>query len=118
MISEDITKAEGQVVKKVIAHDPVGYDQGFTLEFESGLILEVEPASYPVGDGWADRISIKETVKKKISMKKKKRICKYPDCFYYSPKSKVYCCAACSGDHYDKAASIILKYDRLHKTTK
>ncbi len=60
MISEDIMKAEGQTVKKVTAHDPFGYDRGFTLEFESGLILEVEPASYSVGVGWADRISIKE----------------------------------------------------------
>ena len=62
MISEDIMKAEGQVVKKVIAHDPFGYDRGFTLEFESGLTLEIEPASYPVGDGWANRISIKKKI--------------------------------------------------------
>ena len=61
MISKDIMKAEGQEVKKVIAHDCFGYDRGFTLEFESGLTLEVGPASYLVGDGWADRISIKET---------------------------------------------------------
>ena len=38
------------------------------------------------------------------------RSCKYPGCCYYDPKSKVYCCAACSGDHYD--------YNRLHKETK
>jgi len=36
--------------------------------------------------------------------------CKYPKCHYYDPKSKVYCCDACSGDHYD--------YDRLHKGKK
>jgi len=53
-------KAEGQTVKKVTAHDPFGYDRGFILEFESGLTLEVEPVSCPLGDGWADRISIKE----------------------------------------------------------
>lgn len=38
---------------------------------------------------------------------KKKWGCKYPKCHYYDPKSKVYCCAGCSDDHYD--------YDRLHK---
>jgi len=41
---------------------------------------------------------------------KKKRICKYPDCYYYDPKSKTYCCAACSGDHYDR--------DRLNKESR
>ncbi len=60
MISGDIMKAQGQGVKKVIAHDPFGYDMGFTLEFKSGLVLVIEPASYAVGDSWADRISIKE----------------------------------------------------------
>ena len=30
-----------------------------------------------------------------------KRTCKYPGCHYYDPKSESYCCAACSGDHYD-----------------
>lgn len=60
MISKDIMKAEGQTVKEIVAHDPFGYDRGFTLKFESGLTLEVEPASYPVGEEWEDRISIKE----------------------------------------------------------
>ena len=41
---------------------------------------------------------------------KKKWGCKYPKCRYYDPKSKVYCCVACSDDHYD--------YDRLHKEEK
>ena len=31
----------------------------------------------------------------------KERACKYPYCTYYSPKATEYCCAACSGDHYD-----------------
>ena len=38
---------------------------------------------------------------------KGRRNCKYPKCYYYDSKSKVYCCAACSADHYN--------YDRLHK---
>ena len=30
-----------------------------------------------------------------------KRECKYPDCFYYKPKAKDYCCNACYSDHQD-----------------
>lgn len=44
-------------------------------------------------------------------MTKKRRLrkyaCKYPECYYYDPKSKTYCCDACSSDHYD--------YGRLKK---
>lgn len=36
---------------------------------------------------------------------KKIKVCKYPDCYYYHKDATHYCCAACSGDHYD--------YDRL-----
>ena len=43
MLQEEILKAEGQKVKKVLAWDHVGYDRGFTLEFESGLTLDVSP---------------------------------------------------------------------------
>jgi len=27
--------------------------------------------------------------------------CKYPDCVYYSPKARTYCCLACNCDHTD-----------------
>ena len=40
-------------------------------------------------------------------IKKAKRICKYPDCYYYTPGAKYYCCNACTGDHHD--------YSRLKK---
>ena len=51
-----------------------------------------------------------EVISKAFSDVREKRSCKYPKCDYYDPKSKVYCCNACSGDHYD--------YDRLHKKKK
>ena len=35
------------------------------------------------------------------------KACKYPECTYYDPKAKSYCCNACAGDHYD--------YDRLQR---
>lgn len=38
---------------------------------------------------------------RKVEAEKKKRGCKYPDCFYYKPDAKTYCCNGCSGDHYD-----------------
>jgi len=38
------------------------------------------------------------------------RECKYPGCFYYNKNAKTYCCAACSGDDYDR--------ERLHKERK
>ncbi len=60
MMQEAILKAKGQTVKEVLAHDPYGYDRGFTLEFESGLILEVLPASYKVGQDLAKRLRVKE----------------------------------------------------------
>ena len=60
MMQEAIYKATGQTVKEVLAHDPYGYDRGFTLKFESGLILEVLPASYKVDRGLAKRLAIRE----------------------------------------------------------
>jgi len=60
MMQEAIYKAKGQTVKDVIAHDPYGYDKGFTLKFESGLVLEINPASYKVGDLLSKRIAVKE----------------------------------------------------------
>ena len=31
----------------------------------------------------------------------KKRVCKYPKCFYYGKGAKYYCCSACSSDHWE-----------------
>jgi hypothetical protein len=45
-----------------------------------------------------------------VILKAVNKKCKYPECYYYDPKSKVYCCNACAGDHYD--------HDRLHKGKK
>ena len=40
-------------------------------------------------------------MKDKKKRDEEKRTCKYPRCYYHSPKATEYCCAACSGDHYD-----------------
>jgi len=57
MLQDAILKAEGQTVKKVLAYDHVGYDRGFTLEFENGLTLAVYPITIQGPDS---RVEIKE----------------------------------------------------------
>jgi hypothetical protein len=60
MIEDSILKAKGQTVKNIIALDPMGYDKGFILEFENGLVLEVDNSCYSIQGAQHHQISIKE----------------------------------------------------------
>ena len=46
MIAAEIYEAKGKTIKDVIAHDPFGYDCGFTLEFTDRTRLSITPTSY------------------------------------------------------------------------
>lgn len=48
-IAAEIYSAKGKTIKEIYAHDPFGYDRGFSLEFTDGTYLEVMPMQYKHG---------------------------------------------------------------------